>query len=84
MNKQAQIAALRAHEIYCYQICYCLLHDPKLSEEAASAALLEIARDSGFHQDQQRVQQSKVRKVAVRSSLRVREGASAPVQAVFV
>lgn len=70
MDMKTKVAILRQHETYCYQICYYLIQDERLSMKAASEALLEVFCDPDFFIDTAEGQKKIVRLVAARSSLK--------------
>ncbi|MNJ50759.1 hypothetical protein D3C77_460460 [compost metagenome] len=66
MKLENKISILKEHQVYCYQVCLCLLHEQKRSEEAACAVLLEIAQTSDFFNIDHNRQRAKIRQVAIR------------------
>ncbi|WP_010268299.1 hypothetical protein [Paenibacillus senegalensis] len=66
MDNLQKAEILRQHETYCYQVCYCLIQDEQQSFQAASRALLEVARDPVFFTDTVDGQKKKVVLAAVR------------------
>lgn len=72
MNIQAKVAILRQHETYCYQICFYLIQDERLSVKAAGEALLELVDDPNFFIETVEKQKMKVKQVTMRSLLKAK------------
>ena len=65
MKLEDKISILKEHQVYCYQVCLCLLHEQKRSEEVACAVLLDIAQTSDFFNIDYNRQRAKIRQVAI-------------------
>ncbi|MNC52228.1 hypothetical protein D3C75_1015630 [compost metagenome] len=72
MKLEDKIKILKEHQIYCYQVCLCLLHEQRVSEEAASVALLDIAQTSDFFTVDHTLQRVKIRQAAIKASKKIK------------
>lgn len=69
MKLEDKVRILKEHQVFCYQVCLSLLREQHRSEEAACAALLDIAQHSSdfFTTDRNR-QRAQIRNAAIKAS----------------
>lgn len=65
LKLEDKVKILKRHQVYCYQVCLCLLKNTKSAEQAACQALLDVAHYSDFFVNNPLRQKAMIRKAAI-------------------
>lgn len=68
MKLEDRVTILKQHQVYCYQVCVCLLHEQRRAEAAACTALLNIAQHPDFFTADSVRQRAKIRQAAIHAA----------------